>query len=364
MTVMSFTRRVELRCTVSDAFAALHNPEVFQSVSKPFLRFTPLNPAVFPQRYESGKSYVVSARAFGVFPLGTQEINPITSSDAEGSVFTDNGRGLSGALGVMREFHHTMTLEPSGHGPAVLVDRLEWDAGFLSPAFYVGFRFFWWWRHRVMKRLAPGWRNPSTATWEARYQSAAMWSGRVNPTLVSYAPSRPGGTALDVGAGEGADALWLAEQGYSVTAVDASIHALARGEAERVRRNRADGVPRVVRWIAADVINDDVPQPVGGYDLVVAHFLHLPIEERSVIWGKLVRAVAPGGTLLIVGHHEDDLDTGIRRPPRELLFGERELASIVPSSWTKYSIQKDKREQKVAESTAVTVADIVLAATR
>jgi SAM-dependent methyltransferase len=362
--VMSFTRRVELSCTVSDAFAALHNPEVFQSVSKPFLRFTPLAPAVFPQRYETGKSYVVRARAFGVVPLGTQEINPITSRDADRSVFTDNGRGLSGALGVMRQFHHTMTLEPSGRGPTVLVDRLEWDAGFLSPAFYVGFRFFWWWRHRVMKRLAPGWRNPRTASWEARYQSATMWSGRVNPTLVSHAPSRPGGTALDVGAGEGADALWLAEQGYSVTAVDASTHAVARGEAERVRRNRADGVPRVVRWIAADVISDDLPQPVGGYDFVVAHFLHLPSEERAVIWGKLVGAVAPGGTLLIVGHHEDDLAAGIRRPPRELLFDERELASIVPSSWTQSSVQKEKREQKVAGSTTVTVADIVLVAAR
>jgi hypothetical protein len=119
-----------------------------------------------------------------------------------------------------------------------------------------------------------------------------------------------------------------------------------------------------VRWIAADVINDDLPQPVGGYDFVVAHFLHLPSEERAVIWGKLVGAVAPGGTLLIVGHHEDDLAAGIRRPPRELLFDERELASIVPSSWTQSSVQKEKREQKVAESTTVTVADIVLVAAR
>jgi hypothetical protein len=155
--VMSFTRRVELPCTVPDAFLALHNPQVFRQVSRPFLNFTPLRPASFPQAYESGKSYVVGAKAFGLVSLGTQEINPASSHDAERSVFVDNGRGLSGALGVMKHFHHTMTLEPRGPGRTVLTDKLEWDAGFLSPAFYVGFRFFWWWRHTVMKRLAPGW---------------------------------------------------------------------------------------------------------------------------------------------------------------------------------------------------------------
>jgi hypothetical protein len=89
--------------------------------------------------------------------LGTQEINPTSSRDAERSVFVDNGRGLGGALGVMKHFHHTMTLESSSPGHTILIDRLEWDAGLSSPAFYVGFRFFWWWRHTVMKRLAPGW---------------------------------------------------------------------------------------------------------------------------------------------------------------------------------------------------------------
>ena len=155
--MMTFTRRVELPCTVADAFAALHDPAVFQRVSRPFLHFTPLDPTAFPERYESGKSYVVGAKAFGLVPLGAQEINPTTSRDAKRSVFVDNGRGVSGALGVMNHFHHTMTLEPSDHGTTLLSDRLEWDAGLLSPAFYIGFRFFWWWRHRVMMRLARNW---------------------------------------------------------------------------------------------------------------------------------------------------------------------------------------------------------------
>ena len=154
---MSFTRRVELPCSVSDGFLALHDPQVFQQVSKPFLTFTPLRPASFPEHYESGKSYVVAAKAFGLIPLGTQEINPTSSRDAERSVFVDNGRGLGGALGVMKHFRHTMTLEPSGRGPTILTDTLEWDAGALSRAFGIGFRFFWWWRHTVMKRRARNW---------------------------------------------------------------------------------------------------------------------------------------------------------------------------------------------------------------
>ena len=155
--MMSFTRQVELSCTVSDAFVALHNPQVFRQVSKPFLHFTPLKPSSFPEHYESGKSYVVGAKAFGFIPLGTQEINPTSSHTRESSVFVDNGRGLGGALGVMKHFHHTMTLEPSGRGSTILTDTLEWDAGAVSPAFWIGFRFFWWWRHTVMKRLARDW---------------------------------------------------------------------------------------------------------------------------------------------------------------------------------------------------------------
>lgn len=154
---MSFTRQVELPCTVSDAFLALHNPQVFRQVSRPFLVFRPLRPSSFPQHYESGQRYVVVAKAFGLIPLGTQEINPTSSRAAERSVFVDNGRGLGGALGVIKHFHHTMTLEPSGRGATILTDTLEWDAGPLSPAFWMGFRFFWWWRHTVMKRLARNW---------------------------------------------------------------------------------------------------------------------------------------------------------------------------------------------------------------
>lgn len=154
---MKFVREVSLPNTVSNIFIQLHNPVVFRQVSRPFLVFSAVQPPEFPAHYTSGESYLVRARAFGVIPLGTQEINPETTSNAKLSVFRDNGRGVSGALGVMRHFRHTMTLEIEGPRTTLLRDELEWDAGRLSPLFALGFRFFWWWRHLVMKRLAARW---------------------------------------------------------------------------------------------------------------------------------------------------------------------------------------------------------------
>lgn len=156
---MKIATRLELDCTVADAWNQLDNPEVFLKVSKPFLFFTPMNPAVFPSRFVSGKSYTVKARAFGLVGLGTQQINPTMTEAGLKRTFVDNGRGLSGPLGLMKHFHHTMTLQPSDASSAVLTDELEWDAGLFTPLFYLGFRFFWWWRHRVMTQLVPSWRT-------------------------------------------------------------------------------------------------------------------------------------------------------------------------------------------------------------
>lgn len=154
---MKFSRTVELRCTVPDAFMRLHDPVVFRRVSRPFLVFTAVNPPEFPAHYVSGESYVVRAKAFGLFPLGTQEINPESSMTPTSCVFRDNGRGLSGSLGVVTSFRHTMTLEPQGPHRSILRDELEWDAGSLTPLFGLGFRIFWFWRHLVMRRLSASW---------------------------------------------------------------------------------------------------------------------------------------------------------------------------------------------------------------
>ena len=355
---MKFSLQVSLPCTVAQAFDALHNPDVFRAVSRPFLGFEALRPTEFPARYESGQSYVVAVKAFGLIPLGTQEINPKTSASGMTRVFQDHGRGLSGALAQVTRFQHTMTLRPSGVGPTVLEDELDFDAGLLTPFMGLGFRLFWWWRHRMMKRLAPEWQSESTRMWESRY-SSTMWSGRVNPTLTSTVTGLPPGRALEVGCGEGADALWLAEQGFDVTAIDASPTALARGEAERVARVEKDGLPRVIRWVSSDVVGDDLPTPPEQYDLVTAHFLHIPAEERKLLWAKLVEAVAPGGSLVIVGHSLEDLDAGLRRPPASLMFDKKELMAAMPRSWSTRKVTLVEREQKAPDGASVIARDIV-----
>jgi 2-polyprenyl-3-methyl-5-hydroxy-6-metoxy-1,4-benzoquinol methylase len=146
------------------------------------------------------------------------------------------------------------------------------------------------------------------AAWEERYRAKpAIWSGRPNPQLVAEAAGLAPGRALDVGCGEGADALWLAERGWHVTAADISTTALERAAAH-VAGNEAAAR---IEWIHADL--REQPPAEGAYDLVSAQFMHLPGDERRALYERLAAAVAPGGTLLIVGHHPSDLETAAHR---------------------------------------------------
>jgi len=137
--------------------------------------------------------------------------------------------------------------------------------------------------------------------WESRYltrrdETGQMWSGRVNATVERELAGLPAGTALEIGSGEGADALWLAEQGWKVTAVDISAAALAVGRARAERMRLADHI----RWIRADLATW---QPPAEYDLVTSAFFHAPFDfPREAILRRAAAAVAPGGRLLVVGH--------------------------------------------------------------
>ena len=130
--------------------------------------------------------------------------------------------------------------------------------------------------------------------WENRYtESGKIWSGKPNAALVREISDVAPGTALDLGSGEGGDALWLAHRGWKVTAVDIAPSALAVGES-------AQQPGDYITWIAADL---STWQPPTSYDLVSACFLHSNVElPREEILRRAARAVAPGGLLLIVGH--------------------------------------------------------------
>ncbi len=133
--------------------------------------------------------------------------------------------------------------------------------------------------------------------WEARYRdSGRVWSGRPNDLLVRETADLGPGTALDLGCGEGADAVWLASRGWRVTGVDISATAL-----ERAAAHAADaGVGERTAWERHELGRTF---PEGVFDLVSAHYLQSPValDQRGVL-RSAAHAVAEGGTLLIVLH--------------------------------------------------------------
>ena len=137
--------------------------------------------------------------------------------------------------------------------------------------------------------------SANEADWDHRYGGDQMWSGNPNGTLVNEVSGLVPGRALDVGAGEGRDALWLAEQGWSVNASDISQRALDRVDAEAERRGRR------VECQHADANSLDAFED-AAFDLVSAQYASIPRtpDHRGV--RNVLNAVAPGGTLLVVGH--------------------------------------------------------------
>ncbi|MEV6375593.1 bifunctional NAD(P)/FAD-dependent oxidoreductase/class I SAM-dependent methyltransferase [Micromonospora musae] len=198
--------------------------------------------------------------------------------------------------------------------------------------------------------------------WEQRYTSrAAVWSGRPNPQLVAEATDLTPGRALDVGSGEGADAVWLARRGWRVTAVDISRTALRRAAA-----HAGDAGPEIadrIEWIHADV--REQPPAEAAYDLVSAQFMHLPGDERGVLFARLAAAVAVGGTLLIVGHHPWDLRTSVHRMHLpEMMYTPEELAAALdPTVW---EVRAEARPRPAVDPQGreSTVHDAVLVARR
>ncbi len=199
--------------------------------------------------------------------------------------------------------------------------------------------------------------------WDERYRSAsALWSGSPNPQLVAEAADLAPGAALDAGCGEGADALWLAERGWRVTAVDFSAVALERGAAQAVERG-AD-VARRIEWLHED-LTAWVPA-AASYDLVSAQFMHLPKRPREALFRALAAAVASGGSLLIVGHHPSDLQTAIPRPPLpELFFTASDVAALLdPHGWDIVVSAARERAATDPAGRTVTIHDAVLRARR
>ncbi|MEU2940725.1 class I SAM-dependent methyltransferase [Nocardiopsis alba] len=198
--------------------------------------------------------------------------------------------------------------------------------------------------------------------WNERYRSQdRIWSGRPNRHLVAEVEGLAPGRALDVGSGEGADALWLAERGWEVTAIDISTVALERAELHVAERS-PEAAERIV-WKQADVTEWTPPR--GAYDLIGVHFMHLAPEPRKRLFSLLAEAVAPGGELLVVAHHPRDLETGVPRPPRPELFYEGyAVTSVLPVGEWEVLVDEARAGSQTLDDTTYTVHDLVVRARR
>lgn len=163
------------------------------------------------------------------------------------------------------------------------------------------------------------------AAWEQRYAGTAQhWSGEPNAQLVAVLTGLQPGTALDVGCGEGADVLWLAQQGWRVTGADFSANGLRRA-AHRVERA---GVGSAVDWWQVDAREFDA---VGRrWDLVTSHFLHPPDAGMADVTRRLAAAVAPGGHLLVVGHAPSHHVTHLTAAQRNAMWLAEDLLPALP----------------------------------
>ncbi|MFP5577963.1 MAG: class I SAM-dependent methyltransferase [Acidimicrobiia bacterium] len=162
--------------------------------------------------------------------------------------------------------------------------------------------------------------------WNDRYaQADLVWTAEPNRTFATEVADLTPGTALDLGAGEGRNAIWLAQQGWTTTAVDFSDVALQKA------RQLAEASGVEVETVVADVTTFTPAR--RAYDLVALIYLHLPGDERIAVHRRAAEAVADGGTLVVLGHDTTNLTDGYGGPQDpDVLYTPDDLASDLDSA--------------------------------
>jgi SAM-dependent methyltransferase len=160
--------------------------------------------------------------------------------------------------------------------------------------------------------------------WDRRYAVREfVWDTGPNRFVAEELSGLPPGLALDLGAGEGRNAVWLAERGWRVTAVDFSGVAL-----DKARKLAGDrGV--TVQWVQADLREYEPGR--GTCQVVVVAYLHLPPAARAAVLGRAAGALAPHGTAFVVGHDLDNLTDGTGGPQEpSVLYTPQAIAAELP----------------------------------
>lgn len=146
--------------------------------------------------------------------------------------------------------------------------------------------------------------------WNDRYSGVELvWSAEPNAWFADIAADLPAGTALDLGAGEARNALWLAKRGWQATAVDFSDVAMSRAAELAAQQLGADAGR--LRTVVADLTTYVAPMT---YDLVLLAYIHLGADERWRVLHAAADAVAPGGLLVVIAHDSSNLTDGVGGP--------------------------------------------------
>lgn len=211
------------------------------------------------------------------------------------------------------------------------------------------------------KAFSPDAAGGAEDFWEAHYRRhEQVWSGRPNAVLTDVVADLPPGRALDLGCGEGGDALWLAELGWQVTAVDVSATAL-----ERVAARAAEAGLEARIEVRRHDLGESFPP--GAYDLVSAQFLQSPVAfPRARALQAAAGAVAPGGLLLVVEHGSVPPWAGHGHehppppPPEELLA----VLDLEPGRWTTERLGAPERMATGPDGRTAPLLDNVLAVRR
>lgn len=195
--------------------------------------------------------------------------------------------------------------------------------------------------------------------WDARYaERDQFWSGRPNAALVDVAGPLEAGQALELGCGEGADSIWLAEQGWTVTAVDVAATAVARARAHAAARAVPEGR---ITWLVEDL---EAWRPSGSYDLVTACFLHSPVPfARTEVLRRAAGAVVRGGHLLVVAHAEPPpWHRGHDGAEHRFLGPDEELAALEldPGQWRPVLVERRERTATGPDGEEATLRDAVV----
>ncbi|WP_159618768.1 class I SAM-dependent methyltransferase [Arthrobacter zhaoguopingii] len=196
--------------------------------------------------------------------------------------------------------------------------------------------------------------NPDSS-WETRYKTGPrLFSGDPNPTLITEVSHLPADRALDIGCGEGADAIWLAQQGWNVTALDVAPTALHRA-AQRTSSNNTS-----ITWVTCDINQD--PLPEGPYTLVTMHYVPLLKKGVDRALPGILNSVVLGGTILFVTHDISNMAARDGFEPRDYCQP-NDIAQRLGREWTVTLNERRPRNSHTQDTTTHTH-DAILSATR